>query len=61
MVEKMKADVDKLHFISKIKNSLISQNIFEFFGHYRHKLEETGPNFSHELATFFKYHMPEFK
>ena len=23
-----------------------------------HKHAETGPNYSHELATFLKYHMP---
>ena len=30
----------------------------KFFMYFGHKLVETGPNCSHELATFLKYHMP---
>ena len=30
----------------------------ENFMYFGHKHVETGPNCSHELATFFKYHMP---
>ena len=26
--------------------------------YFGHKRVETGPNCSHELATFLKYHMP---
>ena len=26
--------------------------------YFGHKYVETGPNYSHEFATFFKYHVP---
>ena len=77
MAEKIKTGVGRLLLVSKLKKSLILEKYcgkrpflsslpfskfwkqnFIYFGH---KHVETGPSFSHELATFLKYHMQVYK
>ena len=41
-------------FLSSLPFPKFKKQKFLYFGQ---KHIETGPNFSHELATFFKYHM----
>ena len=62
--------IGKFFFIVKTKSSLspfifiiptISQILkTKFYAFFKGKHRETGPNFLHELATFFKYHMSKY-
>ena len=55
-VSLLKSNVVNLHpFLSSLKFLNFWKQHFMYFGH---KHVEIKPIFSHELATFLKYHMP---
>ena len=72
MVEKIKADVDRLLLVLTMKKNVpiyfakiqLSTSVFIFstkfpnFMYFGHKHVENGPNYSHKLVTFLKYHIP---